>query len=350
MTEIGKDRTFADILRTLSGYFPISLVSSREFTKVLNVVENFPALMFSIAGFESRLKEETPTLDVSLCIEKEKRDILASQHPHDKMAEKLLKNGTWKRIQAFCQEWAIPNSLSDQYLNKLWFEFDIKGEPEVSIPALFLGINEIYQDYPEELNFDWIFDHLRTLKTSSIASKTVKNVLLCHAKLPQGARINYVGFMASRNPDVLRINVSDLNETSIFQFLDGIGLGDRIPQLEESLSDSFQFVDYMVLALDVGEEISTKLGVEFRFLKDELSLATQTKWHPFLDYLVEKDMCTNAKREAFIDWSGGSREIFDPDLCRFFIFRFIHYIKAVYVPDFPPEIKGYFSMIFRPIQ
>ena len=352
------DRSFADTLATLSVYFPESLASSYSFADLLHVAEHFPALSFKMAGFESKLWTDVPSLDLALCISNNSLRPLSDAEKSFIIRQELVKGKTWRNIRDFVSDWLKAESELGNRIHFIWFEFDLDGNlSENLLPAIFLNIDG-FGDQPEpartlpgskpiELgDISWVKNMIERLQGKPVSAKTMQNLLLCQKHLCPGSEINYLGFMASRSADILRVNVTGLSGEQLIEYLYKLESTALIEKVKGFLDCTRQYWDYLVLALDVGQVISPKIGIEFRLHNNEIDLSAQHRWHPFLDHLVEQDLCTDAKRDGLVNWSGKSREIFDPVLFRFVVHRYIHYLKAVFEPGYSVKMKGYFSLIF----
>ncbi len=354
------ERTFSETLKALSGYFPTSLVSPSEFDKLLTIGKPYPSLISMGSAFETRLNDEDPSLDMFFAIDVVNKSIPAGTHPEFRLSNELFCNPVWNQIQQFFRAWCIPDSPLDQNVEQVFLEFDV-GEcvPVVPIPAVFIQINNtMYRDdkgnvivganEKQSPDAEWIFEALAIIKSGSISSGTLANARLCFERLLPDTRIDHAAIMASRQPDVMRLNITNLDEEKLYSYLEAIGLEGRIKQLQVTLPDFSASVDHFVLALDVSDTFSPRIGIELRHSGGELYLEDQSRWVSLLDTLVEQQMCCQQKRDGLAGWSGRSRELFDPELYRFMIYRYINLVKLVFNPDQPPTAKAYFSFMIRP--
>ncbi len=354
------ERTFSDTLKAMAEYFPLSLVSPGEFDKLLSIGKPYPSLISMGSAFETRLNKEDPSLDMFFAIDTANKSIPAGAHPEFCLDKDMFCHPVWEQIQEFFRAWCIPDSPLDRNVEQVFLEYDVgKCVSSVPVPAVFIQINEnIYRNdrgkanaevgENQKLDIEWIFEALEILKRGPISTGTVANARLCFDSLPPGTRIDHAAIMASRQPDVMRINITNLDEDQLYSYLETIGLGFRIAQLQETLPLYSAMVDHFVLALDVSDTFSSRIGVELRHAGDDLHLADQPRWTPLLDTLVEYGMCCRQKRNGLIEWPGRSRELFDPELYRFMIYRYINLVKLVFHPDQSPTAKAYFSFIIRP--
>jgi len=354
-------RSFDDTLNLISSYLPGSLASPDEFEKLKQIATKFPLLLSPGAAFESRLAEGEPSLDMFFCIEKENRSIPAGENPQHELDPSLYQHPVWKAIRRFFSSWCDIKSPIESKVDRVFFEFDVGSQvPDIPIPSFFIHISkdnptgstensENESKYSLPNNYQWVFDAISIIKGESVSAETLKNAIFCFEKLLPGTIVDHIGIMSSRTADILRINVTNMSENQVYEYISRIGLDIRLQQLKKILPPCSQFVSYMVLAFDISDEIHPKIGVELRMPRDELNLTTQHRWHPFLDFLVDQGMCSLKKKQGLVEWSGRSRDIFDQDFYKYMIYRYINLIKLVFEPDKDPMAKGYFSFMIQSV-
>jgi hypothetical protein len=354
------ERTFADTLQSLSKYFPESLVSATEFGKMVSIGTHFPSLMSMGAAFETRLSKTHPQLDLFFAINKDNRSVLADSLPRSLLNPALFSHPVWQQIRVLFNVWNVSGSDLDSSVNQVFLEFDLDGvTPDIPVPAVFMQISDTFYlkdpDLPQnsfkdaqDLETGWIFKALSILKNGSISSGALAKTRQCFDNLLPGTCIDHIAIMASRTPDAIRINVNGLGLEQLYNYLESIGLGSRTTQLRNVLPGLYKLVDHLVLAIDISDSFSPRIGIELRFPKGERSIYNETKWELLLDKLVSLGLCIEGKKEGLMKWGGKSRELFDPELCRFMIFRHLDLIKLVFKPDLPPSAKAYFSFIIQP--
>lgn len=354
------DRSFADTMKTMSLYFPESLISSKEFNKLLVIAEKYPPLISMGSAFETRLNDQQPALDMFFAINAKNKIIPAGQHPESQLDPVLFSHPVWQQIQRFFVAWSIPGSPLEKNVDQVFLEYDVGDTvPDIPVPSIFMQINDnIYLKNPDqpgdgfkdvsELDIEWIFAALAILKNGPVSKGTIGNAMRCFEFLPPDTKIDHMAIMASRTPDTMRINIAGLDEDMLYGFLEAIGLGFRTTQLNEALPDLFTMIDHLVLALDVSETFSPRIGIELRLSKADSGQQNQPKWELLLEKLVTQGLCSHAKRDGLLGWGGKSRELFDPDLYRFMINRHLNLVKLVFEPDLSPTAKAYFSFIIQP--
>jgi len=329
---------------------------------MVSIGKHFPSLMSMGAAFETRLSNPNPQLDLFFAIEKKNRSVLNSLHQGSGLDPDLFTHPVWQQIRVLFNAWTVSGSDLDSFVNQVFLEFDLDGmSPEIPVPAVFMQISDRFYlkdpDHPQNgfkdadnLKTEWIFEALSTLKNSPISTGALTNTRRCFENLLPGTYIDHIAIMASRTPDAIRINVTGLDLEQLCCYLESIGLGSRTSQLRDVLPSLYSLVDHLVLAIDISDAFSPRIGIELRFPRGEHSIYNETKWDLLLDKLVSLGLCIEEKKAGLVEWGGKSRELFDPELCRFMIFRYLDLIKLIFQPDQPPAAKAYFSFIIHPFR
>jgi hypothetical protein len=165
--------------------------------------------------------------------------------------------------------------------------------------------------------------------------------------------------MLSRVFQGVRLYLAGVRLDSIPTYLDAIGWqGDR-SEVRDLLPWLSPFFEKVELALDVGEAILPRVGMECHVFGSSLP-AAKAKWSAFLDVLVARGLCLPSKRDALLAWMGHAHArtldgpwpadlrrralAFGPDVSSV-LTRTINHIKVVYQPGRPLEAKAYFNLL-----
>ncbi|HEY9608787.1 MAG TPA: methyltransferase domain-containing protein [Allocoleopsis sp.] len=333
----------ADYLKVVASHLHPELVSPLALSHIQALAQNLPPC--SLAGFECRLSAEQSNVDFQVN--------LGSWLPHAEFATNLSNSSypIWKAFQDFCQEWTDPTSLLHRNIDNLWLEFDLDEQPsEVPTPCVFLALNQKIVSEAQELM--QITLRLLNYPTSLLLES---NLRLCVDSLPSDAIITHLGAMLSRPNKVVRLNVKGIPPENLLDYLMQIGWKDQTNELSILVSTLSEFVDNVVLTFDVGETIHPRIGLEC-FLEKQPRF--EPRWQLFLDYLVERGLCTAAKQNAVLDWPGFSQKAELQDLWPMnltwshrllgsnalsIFWRAISFIKIVYHSGIPLEAKGYLA-------
>jgi ubiquinone/menaquinone biosynthesis C-methylase UbiE len=335
--------SMADYLKVVTPYLHPELVSPLALSPIQALAQQI--LPFSLAGFECRLGAEQSRVDFQVNL----------SYPTPKLPESFLTSPVWQFFQNLCQEWAEPTSCLHQRVIQIHLEFDIDGRPlQVPVPCIFLDLNRNPVREAQGL-----IEIISRLLNSSFSAHLKSNLRLCADALPDSAKITHVGTMLSRPDQGVRLNVKGIPSQQLLNYLLQIGWEDSTNTLSDLVSTLSELVDEIVLTFDIGETIHPRIGLEC-FLEKQPH--TEPRWQLFLDYLVERGLCTPAKQNALLVWPGFSQKTDQPDVWpqnlswgdRFLgsqtlsvFWRTISLIKIIYQPGNPLEAKGYLAFAHR---
>ncbi|WDD36980.1 hypothetical protein PQG02_34725 (plasmid) [Nostoc sp. UHCC 0926] len=350
-------------LQVVAPYLSHQLVTPKAFSQIQTVARMLPPL--SDALLECRLGANSSNVDFSVSVTSwdGSREILAGLNPTMNMPDIILTNPVWRRIRDFCLHWYEPNSLLSENVDCIWLEFDIDGQlPKMTVPSFFVRLKHLMEKSNSNKEYD-IRDQEQLIETTlnllygnSVSPKIKQNIDICLNFLPVNSQVLYIGAMLSRQLEAVRVNVTGIPEEELFAYLTKIGWKHSVSEVKEIIQILSGLSDTIVLNFDVGNVIFPKIGIECELNKKDPRI--EPRWQLFLDYLVEKGLCTSEKRDAFLSWTGYSEEKTHPELwpsnlskiSSFFggrrssiFFRRLNHIKIVYQPDSSLEAKGYLS-------
>lgn len=345
-------------LRVVAPYISHQLVTPEAFSQIQTVARMLPPL--SEALLECRLGANSSTVDFSVLVTASdgSREILAGLNPTVTMPDVILTNHVWRRIRDFCLHWHEPNSLLSKNIDSIWLEFDVDGQlSKVPIPSFFLCLKHLQEEsYSTKAQTEMVEIALNLLNGTELSPQIKQNLALCSDSLPVGSQILYIGAMLSRKLEAVRVNVTGIPQEKLSAYLTEIGWKYSVSELKEIIHILSGFSDIIILNFDVGNVVFPKIGIECELIKKDPRI--EPRWQLFLDYLVEKGLCTPEKRDAFLSWCGYSQEKSHPELwpsnlskvSSFFgargssvFFRRLNHIKIVYQPGSSLEAKGYLS-------
>ena len=315
--------------RNLRIFLPYLATFSPEYAYLQNIANQLPIV--DQGGFEIHAQNHSQ-IDIQLCIRYQNIKNLIAQH--------LMKTSPWLKIYDFIEVW---RKEIKEDINEIWLETD-SDAPANASPAIFFGIKR---------------DSLST----SIVKKTIAHALkwispeydesllnTCIDCCPASAQITYVGVMLSRSTKVLRVNIRGLDINNVPQYLHDIGWQGNLPKLRALISWIFTYVDRVTIAIDIGENVMPKVGIEC-FIEGQ----EPQKWTRWLDALVKKELCNNRYRDLLLAWPGVSTPINSSPWPEHFVWqslcspanvfstfsRQLSHIKLTYCPDLPVTCKGY---------
>ncbi len=314
------------------------LVSPEALSHIQSLTQVLPSS--SLAGLECRLGANQSGVDFQVrlpCLDQ-------------KLPESFSIAPAWQFLQDFYQNWTIPNSSLQQEIRNVGLEFDVNERmPQVPIPSIFLQFRE-----ENPLDAERLLQMVRLLN-HQISPLLESNLRCCADSLPVGTMISHLGAMLSRVAKAVRVNVQGISPNQLLDYLMQIGWTDSIHTFSTLVSTVSEFTDTVILSFDMGDTILPRIGLECFLNKQPY---TEPRWERFLDYLVEKGVCTPAKKNAFLTWPGLSQKPSVPDLWpsnisvgdRFLgarassvFWRKVSHIKLIYQPGMPLEAKGYLA-------
>jgi Prenyltransferase and squalene oxidase repeat len=248
------------------------------------------------AGFEVRLGA-CPDVDVQ-------QWLTASGDEPRRLREHLSRQG-WdspatRGLERFLSDWGDPTHHLHDEIGELWLEFDrgAAGPPDELPPlSLFAGLNDIGGRDGLELAASF----LDAVAPAERPALWMANLERCFAGCPKGAFVSHIGLMLERPVSFLRVNVKRLEPDALPSYLHQVGWRGPLDEAVRAMSRIRPLVDGVTTCLDVGSQVSGRLGLECTI---EGQPPSNPRWAGFLDTLVEWDLCTGAKRDALLQWPG----------------------------------------------
>lgn len=326
-----------DYLKVVIPHLDSELVSSEALSRIQALAQVLPP--FSIAGFECRLGKEQSRVDFQVNFPP-----LTLNLP-----ESFLTHSVWRTFQDLCQQCIDPTSLLHRSVESLWLEFDLPEQSsQVPIPCFFLVLNQ--ENISEFQDLSKTVIRLLNHPTNSLLES---NLRLCVNSVPDGGRIAHLGAMLSRTAKEVRVVVKEISSQQLLDYLGKIGWKNITNTLESLVFTLSEFADTLGLSFDVGDTVHPRIGLEYFWEKQP---PDEPRWQLFLDRVVERGLCTPAKRNALLAWPGFSQKADIPDLwptnlagSDLFLgskvlsvfWRKNNHIKIIYEPGNPLEVKAY---------
>lgn len=274
-------------------FFPAGLVSPQALENIWPIAKRLPPV--SNIALECRLQAQTNDVDFI-------PQFIAKGGSGERLADPAGQpdHPIWQRIQAFCRQWRQPDSLLYDGVREIWLEFDVSGPaPESPLPSLFIGFHSNQQRVAHRH-----FTELTTrLLQPALLTPPLGDLLtLCFAGLPAGATLFSVGFMLARHYDKARICVGHLPKSEAIPYLRRVGWPGDLAAVGRLLADVLPLVDEFGLALDVGQEMAPRLGLECYLFQPNPK--REGRWADLLAYLVAANQCSPEKQQALLAWPG----------------------------------------------
>lgn len=344
--------SFADILYHLSPYKYKNLISTRCFHKLVQVYGLFPPWISHAFGFETELGRNKAAVDTAFCIGL--KNLEKSALPDVSLLRKteLLSDLFWQSIEKFISLWQKKDGDVNAFCKNTWFTFDLDRIKSNKIfPGVYIGVKEEkYQSRDkifEIIHFIYsMFIHFNYLTQWGEYGDIISR---CFTRIPLSGFVNYVGFMPGRSKDIVRVSVLFNEPAAIPQYLDDIRIDKKVSRDFFSVIQKYiSYCDYNILHFDIGKEIKPGIGVELRYASRELHLFSQYRWKPVLERLRRDRLCNRGKEKGLELWPGMENGSLKAGGHDYTVFRFLYYIKLIYVPEKPLKAKAYFGYVFHP--
>lgn len=335
--------SMAAYLRVVAPHLHPELIAPEALSHLQILAQTFPPC--SLAGFECRLGIEQSRVDFLVKL---------PRHPLN-LPEHFFTSPIWQAFREFYQEWTEPTSVLRQNVKSLGLEFDLVGQPSlVPIPCILLELNQ--ESFSEDFSLIEILTGKSLSRLNYLPSLLLQsNLQRCVKSLPKGARLTNIGMMLSRPSQAVRVVVKEISPPQLLNYLVQIGWQDPTNTLSSVVLTLSEFVDSLAVSFDVGETIHPRIGLECHLDKQT---QPDRRWQLFLDYLVERGLCTPGKQKSLLAWPGLSTQADQPELWpsnltwgdRFLgskalsiFWRTIHEVKIVYQPGHPLSAKAYLA-------
>lgn len=350
--------SMADYLKVVAPHLGADLVSSVAMSRLEKLTQKLPPCSKSV--LELRLAAGISQVDCCIC----------PQATNFKIPKNFLTHSTWEAIDNLCQQEG-KNSTFTNFTNSphpqtkyIWLEFDLDQEPDdIPIPCVFVD-----SSWGSENKLPAPIDASLKLPNYLISDQQQANLKLCIDALPNLAKIEHLGAMFSRSSASLRITILGISLEQLPDYLNQIGWkdpSDIFLNLLDKLSTFLHQVDFLVLNIDLGDQISSGINpciaIEF-YPKKQPHINSDSNYEEiaFFNYLVETGLCTPEKKNALLAWPGVSQKADCPELWPknlvisdlllgnqgISVFqRTINHIKIVFHPFLPLEAKAYLGII-----
>lgn len=318
-----------ELFPLLHKYLLPSLVDTESLEIIRSKVANIPPVSGGI--FECRLGYENCLTDLNVCIRAVDRHMVNPSFQHPAVAD-------------FFKDWGATSIPLLNAIEIVWLEFDtIYNQTDSCPPSIFFNAPKRSNTKQINQEIQLITYLYEKLNKVFFSSSFRDHYLLCKNSLPPHAFTAFVGLMLSRNENGFRLNFRGMCSETLSQYLRQIRWKGETKELDNFLNLLKDDLGCLTLALDVGNEISLRIGIEC-YLKPKKT------WEEILNKLACLGLCKEEKRAAVLNWSGQHFEYDDtihwPHSLRGIsntIFRWVNHLKIVYIPGQPLTMKAYLA-------
>jgi ubiquinone/menaquinone biosynthesis C-methylase UbiE len=289
--------TLADALAVVIPALPTQLATQRARDAALEQARWMPPI--ARGGFEVRLEANAQQVDMQQCVVASAgepallRSALAARRDQGDDADT-----TWEPLVRFVDAWGTGSADWSQSIPEVWLEYDGDGpDARTRLPSLFLALG--YED--RSPTTPAVVDEALDILLGGSWHPWRAQLRRCFEAADDAVFISHIGVMLSRGTPGLRVNVKRLQRDTLPGYLRGVGWAGDSREVAALGSALFAVADRATLALDVGEAIADRIGLECAV--DEPSGTTE-RWAQLLDVLVDAGLCTSVKRDAVLEWPG----------------------------------------------
>lgn len=337
------------LARTLDAWrahLPRALVAASAWARVQRAAAHLPAPLTTAIYLECRLAGGAGAVDLIFRVDAPGRDLLAAR------ASGLPAGDGWEAMARFCARWAAGRGDAWRHVRHLWLELDLDPATPVGAPlptpSVFVEPDPAAAAVLSPRGWTgWISEWARVLAPSGLspgAEDALHGVL---AARPPGARVPYAGFMLSRPGAAVRVYLAGLDASSVPRLLDGARWpGD--PRIAATLGAAPPSTPPPgMLHLDVGDGVLPRLGVEYT-LERRGQVRGVLAEGAFLDGLVARGLCSEAKAAGLRAWPGCETRTLPHELWPSRVVRRVNCIKLLFDGAAAPVAKGYLLAFHLP--
>ncbi len=245
-------------------------------------------------GFECRLSADDRQVDF---IQKIRASRFSSQIEAGNRAHGSTDRPHWLEQLNRLQQ--LPELMRTPFLD-LYQEYDLPTHAlELPDPSPFLVFSGPHEEFNTQARLT-VMKHLAK-SMGGLAGHSGLASMVDHIErvLPPGLEVGSFGFMLSRDPLAIRINLGVADFNNLINFLK-VAPVDAIPEsLEHACRTASRYADGYFVAVDfsITEQavsLSGRIGLELVFRRQRDSIAIPV----FLDWLRENGLCSDSKHEA----------------------------------------------------
>ncbi len=276
--------SMADALDCVLPHAPARLIPEEAIAALRNVAAALPPIARGL--LECRL-QGPGLVDLSIGVLNTRRDKTLVAEYFRKIDD---GSPAWAVAMAFVERWCAEHedAPGSRYA---WFEFDIEGAGSCPAPSIFVSVRGRGGDH--------LWDDALALLTPGAVTES----RLWSGRLPDGARVEFIGVMVPRGSEALRLNLSFPSAMTAWAWIDRYGAAPD-KDLYPLFAELFE-AGSTILTVDADNgKLGPRVGLECR-------PGEGAEAEHILALCQSHDLCDYGIREAVSSWTGLST-VFDP--------------------------------------
>ena len=354
----GGEASFADVLRGLRPLIPSSLLDGEGWLRLLERVEELPAVAAALFGFEFRLGDPDPSADVCVPLTSDVAAASSLEYPVARRFIREARSGAPLQPSRVALVGCISgfgraDSVLASWAKGVLLEYDVAAPPAGSrrTPGIFFALRKKRGASGRDVQNTARRHIAGTLANAcgwipDLAEQ--REVERAFDALPSGARIHQAGAMPDRAGRAIRLVAKGINESEAPAFLARLRWPGPIAAVSDILVSLHAVNSSVALSFDVtAQGLGPRLGLEIYAKPDSgFQNTTRGDWQPCVARLVEKDWCTASKARGLLEWPGHQKVYGDRAV--FLANQGINHLKVTVAGD-SVKAKGYVGMSFVPL-
>ncbi len=278
----------ADALPLLLAHLPLELASSSSRQHLPIAARSL--LPFVRGLFELRLDAEADQVDLHQLVTRPE-EWRAFNHF---IAHHAPAHPSWQQLDRFMRACLDQASPLHEQIRSIWLELDGDLMAQgVAAPSVFAGFKRnqhLHATQTETLRV--LLPHLQPSTLTQIDA--VKR-----AADAAGVWVSHYGAMLARPQAAVRVNIHSLAHAKMAGFARALGWSGDAAAFEALIGWTRELGDIHVLALDVGDQVQSQIGIEVFF---RVADNTIPRWRALLAILVARGLCAPDKAAALLKW------------------------------------------------
>ena len=357
---------FARSLALVSPRLPEALAGETCLRAMLAIAELIPAPFAGIFGFESRLGEEPPEVDLAAGAAAADAGIapLGEPGPANPLAGLFGDDPTWRSLASLARDWSCPGTPLHRRVHSVWLEFDrVCAGVARPAPGYFLGFGSdgsgTRSGRPVPPSVILAILHRALPGQGGGFPEVRRRAQAFLDALPAEAWVDHVGLLLPRGVPAVRMELGGMDAKGLVKCLADLGWPGSRSEARAWLEALEPHGAELCLHLDIGTELLPKAGIQLSFWRSP-GRPVLPRWRKLLDDFTARGLCLERKAEGLLAWGQaltGSGGPWDPGagaqalaqglgVCGFE--RRISHLKLVLDGAGAPAVKGYFGARLLP--